>query len=507
MRQWLRARASSNKGGHAIGSMLVGCVALAAVHVQPAWAQSTDSNDDLKAQIAQMRQQMQAQQQVMQKMQQRLDELEAKESSQENATAAAKSAAPIPVQTTQQAPAPLISSATVPSSGQPAAYRPPSAPAGVGEPLPEGYVRLGDTGNLLKLDLVAQLDTMIDNTYMGSKDLFVPSSIPVRGQPFYGSGWNTNLSARQSIFRMDFRRDTDYGTLKVVYKNNFFGSGTGDMPYNLQYFYGELDNERFTLLAGYNISAFTDIDVFPNTLDYEGPNSFNFKYGPQIRFIPILYKWGDNTLTLPLSMEKPNADITPIGDYEPYSRLADFTAGVRWETPDWHIQWSNLFRDLGMQDSATGQTQRTKAFATQLTGSTKLFDRDSAQGWYSNGHGYANFLQDISGLGLDAAFTDNGILRAIRARGWGVGYTHGWTDTLSSSASWGYLRISPSGNMILDRDELPKSTKFASLNLAWQFSQRAMLGIEYLWGQNISLIDMRGQGQRVQTTLRYDLNP
>ncbi|ULU27838.1 DcaP family trimeric outer membrane transporter [Dyella terrae] len=487
-------------------SLLAGsCVASFA---PTAFAQASASSDDLKAQVAQMRQQMEAQQQVMQKMQQRLAELEAKESAQETVSQAAPAVpvAPVTPAPSQASAAPLVASASVPEPSKPPPYRPPSAPAGVTEPLPEGYVRLGDTGNLLKLDLVAQLDTMIDNTYMGSSDLFVPSSIPVRGQPFYGSGWRTNLSARQSIFRMDFRRDTDYGTLKVVYKNNFFGSGTGDMPYNMQFFYGELDNRYYTLLAGYNISAFTDIDVFPNTLDYEGPNSFTFKYGPQIRFSPVLYRSGDSKLTLPLSMEKPNADITKVGNYSPYSRLADFTLGLRWETPDWHIQWANLFRDLGMQDSTNGHTQRTTAFATQLTGSTKVFDLDSAQGWFSNGHGYANFLQDISGLGLDAAFTNNGTLSAIRARGWGVGYTHGWTETLSSSASYGYLRISPTADMLIDR-ELPKSTKFASLNLAWQFSQRAMLGIEYLWGQNISLEDMRGQGQRVQTTLRYDLNP
>ncbi|WP_199098688.1 DcaP family trimeric outer membrane transporter [Dyella sp. ASV21] len=483
--------------------LLFGCAALAIVPT--AFAQSNDSAGDLKAQVAQMRQQMQAQQAVMQKMQQRLDELEAKEEAQAKVVATPPASTPaIPSASVQ--PTPLLAYTGEGASNTPPPYRPPSAPAGVAEPLPEGYVRLGDTGNLLKLDLVAQLDTMIDNTHMGSKDLFVPSSIPVRGQPFYNSGWNTNLSARQSIFRMDFRRDTDYGVLKVVYKNNFFGSGTGDMPYNMQFFYGELENERYRLLVGYNISAFTDIDVFPNTLDYEGPNSFNFKYGPQLRFVPVLHKWGDSTLTMPMSMEKPNADITTIGHYSPYSRLADFTLGLRWETPSWHVQWSNLYRDLGMEDSTTGKTQRTNAFATQLTGSAKLFKYDSVQGWFSNGHGFANFLQDISGLGLDAAFNNQGVLRAIRARGWGMGYTHGWTETLSSSASYGYLRISPSANMLIS-DELPKSTKFASLNLAWQFSQRAMVGIEYLWGQNIALTDMRGQGQRVQTTLRYDLNP
>lgn len=500
MRQLRTVDASRRLIKKGLPHLLVACGA--ALATPTTFAQSTDTNSDLKAQVAQMRQQMQAQQAVMEKMQKRLDELEAKEAAQSRAVASP----PPSVPTAAVSPTPLVAATATPNDSTPPPYRPPSAPAGVSEPLPEGYVRLGDTGNLLKLDLVAQLDTMIDNTHMGSKDLFVPSSIPVRGQPFYGSGWNTNLSARQSIFRMDFRRDTDYGLLKVVYKNNFFGSGTGDMPYNLQFFYGELQNEWYSLLVGYNISAFTDIDVFPNTLDYEGPNSFNFKYGPQLRFVPVLRKWGDNTLTMPMSMEKPNADITAIGNYTPYSRLADFTWGLRWETPNWHVQWSNLYRDLGMEDATTGKTQRTNAFATQLTGSAKLFKYDSVQGWYSNGHGFANFLQDISGLGLDAAFTKQGDLRAIRARGWGVGYTHGWSESLSSSAAYGYLRISPSANMLIS-DELPKSTKFASLNLAWQFSQRAMLGIEYLWGQNIELTDMRGQGQRVQTTLRYDLNP
>jgi hypothetical protein len=483
-------------------SALAGCFAMALA--QPVLAQSNDSTSELKAEITQMRQQMQAQQDVIRKMQQRLDELEAKEASQEKAasTATAKPAAPSPTPT----PTPLLTPAAAPATVASSGYRPPSAPAGVSEPMPEGYVRLGDTGSLLKIDLVAQLDTMIDNKYMGSRDAFLPSSIPVQGQPFYNTGWRTNLSARQSLFRMDFRRESDYGTVKVVYKNNFFGSGSGDMPYNLQFFYGELDNERFTLLAGYNISAFTDIAVFPNTLDFEGPNSFTFKYGPQLRFSPYLYKSSAGALTLPMSIEKPNADIAVANGYAPYSRRADFTLGLRWEAPNWHVQWANLLRDLGVQNGTTGTAKHASGYATQLTGSSKLFERDSVQAWGSYGKGYANFLQDISGLGLDAAFNTSGDLKAIKARGYGAGYTHGWTDTLSSSLAYGYLRISPSSNMLIE-NTLPRRTEFASVNLAWQFTQRTMLGIEYLWGQNMDLTNARGEGQRVQTSLRYDLNP
>jgi hypothetical protein len=34
-----------------------------------------------------------------------------------------------------------------------------------------------------------------------------------------------------------------------------------------------------------------------------------------------------------------------------------------------------------------------------------------------------------------------------------------------------------------------------------------MLGIEYRWGRDIALTDLRMQEQGVQTTLRYDLSP
>lgn len=471
---------------------------------------------DMKTQIEQMRRQieqqqqlMQQQQQMMQKMQERLVELE-KGGAQQVPAASGAGMVSAPVAPTVGAAA-LATASVVPL--KPAQPKPPSALAGVGEPLPEGYVRLGDTGSLLKLDLVAQLDTTIDDTGMGSRDLFVPSSIPVRGAAGYDSGWRSSLSGRQSIFRMDFRRPSDFGVMKVVYKNNFMGSGDGDMPYNLQYLYGELENERYSLLAGYFLSAFTDIDAFPNTLDYEGPNSFNFKYTPQIRFVPVLYSAGEQRLSLPLSLEKPNADIGVAllneqtgDDYDTFSRRPDITAGLRWETADAHLLWTNLVRDLRVESTSTGSARGTTAYATQLSGATQLFGRDSAQFWISYGKGYANFMQDITDLGLDAAFDPAGHLEAIEARGYGLGYTHGWTANLSSSIAYGYLRIDPDADLLIDTT-LPESTQYASLNLAWQFTARAMLGGEYLWGKNQALDDSDGTGQRLQISLRYDLNP
>ena len=456
----------------------------------PAAALAQDSAGDLKAQIAQLTQQLQQQQQVIQQMKTRLDAMERHEA---EARAAAPSEAPPSMAVASAPPIPV------------APPRPPAAPAGAGPKGPEGDISLG-SDNWLKLDVVAQVDTIVDEKRIGTPELFVTSAIPVKGDPYYNSGWRSTLSGKQSIVRMDFQRDSPFGTVKVVYKNNFFGSGSGDMVYNLQYLYGELDAESYTFLAGYYLSAFTDIDAFPNTLDYEGPNSFTFKYAPQLRWSPILTKWGDSTLTLPMSIEKPNADISVPGAFGTYSKRPDFTIGLRWNAPDGHLQWANLLRDLAVESSTEGRTRSTTAYATQFSGATSIFGNDSIQGWISGGKGYANFLQDISGYGLDAAFNPSLDLKAIKAVGGGAGYTHSWAEHMSSSFSYGYLRIDPDDNFIVD-STLPKSTRYASANFAWQASPHTMIGFEYLWGSNKNLEGRNGDASRIQGTIRYDLNP
>jgi len=471
-----------------LGRMIVAASLVAAAPA--AVAQTADSASDLKAQINALTQQLQQQQQVIQQMKQRLDAMERSDAEQRAATHGAPPAA------VAQASAPPIPIAPP---------RPPSAPAGEGPKGPEGYISLGGD-NWMKLDVVAQVDTIVDEKRIGTPDLFVTSAIPVRGDPFYDSGWRSTLSGKQSIVRMDFQRETGFGTVKVVYKNNFFGSGSGDMPYNLQYLYGELDAETYTFLAGYYLSAFTDIDAFPNTLDYEGPNSFTFKYAPQVRYSPVLVRSGESTLSLPMSIEKPNADITVPDGFGTYSKRPDVTIGLRWQTPDAHLQWANLLRDLAVESSTEGRTRSTTAYATQFSGATSVFGNDSIQGWISGGKGYANFLQDISGYGLDAAFNPSLDLKAIKAVGGGAGYTHSWAENMSSSFSFGYLRLDPDDDLLID-PSLPKSTRYASANFAWQASPHTMIGFEYLWGYNKNLAGENGDASRIQATIRYDLNP
>ena len=200
--------------------------------------------------------------------------------------------------------------------------KPPSALAGEG---PKGARRLHPSRQrqLLKIDVVAQVDTIVDEKRIGTPELFVTSAIPVKGDPFYNSGWRSTLSGKQSIVRMDFRRERRSARSRSSTRTTS-SDGCGDMGYNLQYLYSELERTTATRSRRLLTSPrFTDIDVFPNTLDYEGPNSFTFKYAPQLRYSPMLTKSGDSRLTLPMSMEKPNADIRVLDRFGTYSKRPD----------------------------------------------------------------------------------------------------------------------------------------------------------------------------------------
>jgi Tfp pilus assembly protein FimV len=129
---------------------VLGLAVAAALMPGLASAQAKDaSTAELKEQVAKMQAQLLEQQKAMQQLQQRLSEMETTQSAQAAAPAAPAQAQP-------------VTSADIPQAEAPSRiHRPPSAMPGVEEPPPSGYVRLGDSGNLLKLDVVAQTDMKV----------------------------------------------------------------------------------------------------------------------------------------------------------------------------------------------------------------------------------------------------------------------------------------------------------------------------------------------------------
>ena len=97
---------------------------------------------------------------------------------------------------------------------------------------------------------------------------------------------------------------TNLGELRTTFEFELFGTGidAGQTTFRLRHAYGELGQFG----AGQTWSPFMDIDVFPNSLEYWGPNGMVFFRNVQFRWMPIQ---GDTRLTI--AVERPGASGDP----------------------------------------------------------------------------------------------------------------------------------------------------------------------------------------------------
>ena len=183
-------------------------------------------------------------------------------------------------------------------------------------------------------------------------------------------------------------------TIRFFLEMDFFG--TSATTPRLRHAYAQGEN----LLVGQTFSNFMDPDASPDTLDFQGPNSQVSIRNPQMRYT---YRLGKTTTTS-ISIEKPSSDVafsTPDFNASPNSPSPDGTVQFRHDMENGHVQLAALFRDIstflpdGRSDSVFG-------WGFNLAGLFKIGkDNLVYQGEYGNG--ISRYINDTSGLGIDAA--------------------------------------------------------------------------------------------------------
>ena len=130
-------------------------------------------------------------------------------------------------------------------------------------------------------------------------DVMRPTKLDAYKDEFAPSG-TVFFSVRQTRFGVKTSSPTKYGDLKTWFEFELFGTGVdaGQTTFRLRQAYGELGHFG----AGQTWSPFMDIDVFPNSLEYWGPNGMVFFRNIQFRWMPLK---GKNALTI--AAERPGA--------------------------------------------------------------------------------------------------------------------------------------------------------------------------------------------------------
>jgi hypothetical protein len=363
------------------------------------------------------------------------------------------------------------------------------------DPKYKGFIPVPNTPVMFKFNAKPRVDLTMDNRNAGDDNRFITAKIPVESDPAHGGGGVFNINAKGSQLNIEVSAPSIDGSPRFVYQNDFYGSGTGEFPYRVRQLYGQVHN----VIVGMTFSVFEDPDVWPDTVDYEGPNSAVFARRPLARYMISL----DKEWIVNLGLEQPESEIDNTGDPNgaAVNHWPDVGANVRWEAAGTgHVQAAVILRQLGYNGELTGN-QRTMGYGLNLSGVFHLFEKDSAQVQVTVGEGIFRYMNDDF-FNNDAAFDEDGDLQAIPVTAFMLGYTHRWNDDWKSTASYGNVNLD---NEASQGPTAYHETHYMSLNAVWQARKRLNIGAELLYGTKEQEDGDSGNAFRVMFGLVYSL--
>jgi hypothetical protein len=360
------------------------------------------------------------------------------------------------------------------------------------DPKYRGFFQLPGTRTILKIGGYFKTDFIYDLKPAGNVDSFIPSSIPI---PTVVGVNNSTVSIRPTRLSLDFRiPSTKIGDVRFYLEGDLFG--TNSTTPRLRHAYAQAGN----FLVGQTFSNFMDPDGFPDTLDFQGPNGMVSIRNPQLRYGFAL----SPSTTFYVSVEKPSSGITfktPQFSSQPNAPSPDGALRLRQEFQSGHIQISGIFRSIAafLPD---GRTDSVFGWGFNLSGGVKVFGKDNLILAAASGHGISRYIQDTSGLGIDAepaSFT-NPHLEATPAVGVEAAYQHYWTKSVRSSGIYSYAAVN-------NTDRAPGSTynhaTYTGGNLIWNPYGSLNIGAEFLYGWAMDQSGEKANAPRVQFSAKY----
>ena len=463
-----------------------------------ALAQSQTSNDEAQ-QLRKLVEQMQAQ---MSKMQAEIDQLQGTKSETPlSQQPAAPAAPPAQQEGTIQTTQPPLQGTTSEHVGAETASRQEFAEDKVAaarfnnvplDPKYNGFFQLPGTQTILKIGGYFKTDFIHDLKPAGNTDAFVPSSFP---SPQVSGVYNSTISIRPTRLSLDFRvPNTKVGDVRLYVEGDFFG--TNSTTPRLRHAYAQVAN----FLVGQTFTNFMDPDAFPDTLDFQGPNGMVSLRNPQLRYGFALTP----STTLHFSVEKASSDVTfttPQFTDQPNAPAPDTTIRLRQEFEGGHFQVAGIFRDIAafLPDGRTGSV-----FGWGVNNSLgfKTFGKDNVILAVAFGHGISRYIQDTSGLGIDAepTSTPSPHLQATPAVGVEASYQHYWLKRLRSSAVYSYAAVN---NTDLAKSSTYNHATYTGTNLIWNPIGSMNVGAEFLYGWKMLQNGQTANDPRIQFSAKY----
>ena len=342
-------------------------------------------------------------------------------------------------------------------------------------------------------------------------DTMRPSKLPASKDEF-GKDGNFYMGVRQSRLGFNGYVPTALGELKTIFEFELFGTGVdaGQTTFRLRHAWGELG--RFG--GGQYWSTFVDTDVFPNQLEYWGPDGIIWYRNVQFRFTV----WSSGASNLMIAAERPGAtadggiyaDTIEIQGIKPRNPMPDITGHYRLSGKGGHIQFGGLYRRIKWDDvNATpirDLSGHANGWGFNASSNVKLSKHVlHVQAVY--GHGVENYMNDAPvDVGIQNNFSNAKtpiVGKALPALGLTAFLDLNWSQKFTSTI--GYSRVD-----IWNTDGQAatafKSGQYALTNILFYPVKNVMFGPEFQWGYRGNKTGWHVPDYRVQFSARYNFN-
>ena len=404
------------------------------------------------------------------------------------------------ISTIAQAQAPASAQAPAQNAGQ-AATTTSQAAATTSKPTLEIY-------GFGQADAIVDFDTNNPDWY----DVMRPSKLPAFRNEF-GQDGHFYLSPRQSRFGAKGELMTDSGPVKGVFEFDMFGVGAfaGETTIRLRHAWGQWRQVG----GGLTNSQFMDVDVFPNILDYWGPNGMLFFRNTQMFWEP--YVNGDSNIRVAIENPGASGDAGRLANRVELSNVVgrfpapDITGHYRMGRGWGYVQVGGALRYLAWDDRLEDQfdlSGHVWGWGISLSSNVKPTSNDVLRLQVIYGKGVENYFNDAP---IDVGAERNpGDPRtpvtgeALQDVGISAYLDHNWNSRWSSAIGYASVNIE---NSDLQLPAAFHEGEYASANLLWAPVTNVMMGGELQWLHRENFSDgFESTDRRLQFSFKYSFS-
>ena len=345
-------------------------------------------------------------------------------------------------------------------------------------------------------------------------DVNRPSKLPAF-QDEFGHNGHTWFSARQSRFGTKAVIPTSAGPdVNIVFDWDLFGVGpdAGQTTIRPRHMYGQWG--KFG--GGQLESPFMDVDVFPNILDYWGPNGMLFYRNVQIFWQPIN---NQNGTLLTVALERPgaSADAGVLADRIELQNVVgrfpapDISATYRYAGKWGYAKIGGIVRWIRWDDLLPSDTFNlnggTTGWGVSLSTGLNAGKNDVFRLQTVFGAGVENYFNDAP-VDVGAKSNPGNTVKPVTGQALGdfgfVGFLdHRWTEHFTSAI--GYSRVDID-NSNLQTDQAFKSGQYALVNLLWTPVPNVMAGGEFQYAHRNDKGSFNANDFRLEFSVKYSFS-